>query len=102
MLFQRKYLLAASANGGSSARGGHWCAHRQRGAVGGGAQRAGVGRHGRRWHKGRVGGACRSLVCLPAARSSPATQSWAAAHKERGGGGTGDGGAEGVSDSENF
>jgi len=39
---------------------------------------------------------------MPAARSSPATQSWAAAHKERGGGGTGDGGAEGVSDSENF
>ena len=43
MLFQRKYLLAASANGGSSARGGHWCAHRQRGAVGGGTQRAGWG-----------------------------------------------------------
>jgi len=43
MFFQRKHLLAASANGGSSARGGHWCAHRQRGAVGGGAQRTGVG-----------------------------------------------------------
>jgi len=43
ILFQCKHLLAASANGGSSARGGHWCAHRQRGAVGSGAQRAGVG-----------------------------------------------------------
>ena len=43
MLFQSKYLLAASANGGSSARGGHWCAHWQRRAIGGGAQRAGVG-----------------------------------------------------------
>ena len=32
MRFQCEHLLAASANGGSSTRGGHQCAHRQRGA----------------------------------------------------------------------
>jgi len=32
MRFQCEHLLAASANGGSSTRGGHRCAHQQRGA----------------------------------------------------------------------